>query len=263
MAVDMRLDDQFYEQPVILFLHGFKGFKDWGHFPLVAEAFAAAGFAFINFNFSHNGTTLEQPTDFADLEAFGHNNYDRELFDTQRVMDSLCNGTLFPNVRINCRKVMLLGHSRGGGIAVITASEDKRIKALATWAGLADMRRLIGYADGWKEKGVIHIPNGRTGQQMPIYYQFAEDCDEHAERYDLEERCGELEIPALFVHGSEDPTVPEQHAHDLANWSPDGNAFIIPEANHTFGGKHPYNDELLPDLTLKAIAATVDHFRSV
>ena len=61
--------DLFYEQsnarlPLIIFCHGYKGFKDWGAWDLVAKAFASAGFCFVKFNFSHNGGTIEQPIDF-------------------------------------------------------------------------------------------------------------------------------------------------------------------------------------------------------
>ena len=41
------LADIYYEptgkpKPVIIFSHGFKGFKDWGHFNLIAKTFAKA-----------------------------------------------------------------------------------------------------------------------------------------------------------------------------------------------------------------------------
>ena len=67
--------------PIIIFCHGYKGFKDWGAWNLMANAFAKAGFLFLKFNFSHNGGTVEQPIDFPDLEAFGNNNYTKELDD--------------------------------------------------------------------------------------------------------------------------------------------------------------------------------------
>ena len=76
-------------KPVIIFNHGFKGFKDWGPFNLVAEKFANDGFVFIKMNFSHNGTTLKQPNDFADLEAFAQNNFSIELDDTGLLIDYL------------------------------------------------------------------------------------------------------------------------------------------------------------------------------
>ena len=78
MAVDV-----FYERgeqrPVVIYAHGFNGFKDWANFDLVAERFIAAGFTFIKFNFSHNGTTPANPEDFVDLDAFGKNNYSKQL----------------------------------------------------------------------------------------------------------------------------------------------------------------------------------------
>ena len=42
-----------HAKPVILFNHGFKGFKDWGPFNLMASKFAEAGFVFIKMNFSY------------------------------------------------------------------------------------------------------------------------------------------------------------------------------------------------------------------
>ncbi len=41
--------------PGVLIVHGFKGFKDWGMFPLMAERLAEAGFAACRFNLSGSG----------------------------------------------------------------------------------------------------------------------------------------------------------------------------------------------------------------
>ena len=45
--------------PLIIFSHGFKGFKDWGAFNLVSNIFANYGLNFLKFNFSHNGVSEE------------------------------------------------------------------------------------------------------------------------------------------------------------------------------------------------------------
>ena len=74
-------------QPLVIFCHGYKGFKDWGAWHLVAEAFVDAGFCFVKFNFSHNGGTVENPIDFPDLEAFAANNFSLELEDLDRVLN--------------------------------------------------------------------------------------------------------------------------------------------------------------------------------
>jgi predicted alpha/beta hydrolase len=49
------------------------------------------------------------------------------------------------------RRIGLLGHSRGGGEAVLAAAEDPRVDALVTWASIADvsgwMQRVTGPYD--------------------------------------------------------------------------------------------------------------------
>ncbi|MDH5398779.1 MAG: dienelactone hydrolase, partial [Cyclobacteriaceae bacterium] len=69
IIADARLIPNGQGKPLVLFVHGFKGFKDWGFWDIVANMFAEAGFIFIKINLSHNGTTKDHPLDFADLEA--------------------------------------------------------------------------------------------------------------------------------------------------------------------------------------------------
>ena len=87
ILVDFGYKPTGNKKPVVVFAHGFKGFKDWGHFNEVMEFFIEKNFAFVKFNFSHNGGTVEQPIDFPDLEAFGNNNYTKELADLKTVVD--------------------------------------------------------------------------------------------------------------------------------------------------------------------------------
>ena len=79
ILLDLNYIQTNTEKPLVVFCHGYKGFKDWGPWNLVAKNFADAGFVFAKFNFSHNGGTVEQPIDFPDLEAFGQNNFIKEL----------------------------------------------------------------------------------------------------------------------------------------------------------------------------------------
>ncbi len=133
--------DVFYKKDgqkkaILIFSHGFKGFKDWGHFNTLGERMAKEDFVFIKFNFSHNGTTLEHPEHFDDLEAFGNNNYSLELEDLNRVMDWTTSTSLLRD-EIVADKIYLLGHSRGGGISILKAAEDSRVKKLVTWASVS------------------------------------------------------------------------------------------------------------------------------
>ena len=64
IAYDVYYTPNQNPKPIVIFCHGYKGFKDWGAWHLVAETFAREGFFFLKFNFSHNGGTIDQPIDF-------------------------------------------------------------------------------------------------------------------------------------------------------------------------------------------------------
>ena len=55
--VDVRAGGRAAPRPAVVIVHGFKGFKDWGFFPLVAQRLAAAGHAAVSFNFTGSGVT--------------------------------------------------------------------------------------------------------------------------------------------------------------------------------------------------------------
>lgn len=110
------LADVYYEKtnkkkPVVILSHGFQGFKDWGCFDLAAEKFATEGFVFVKFNMSHNGTTIDHPLDFVDLETFANDNITIELDDLGVVVDWVCSNN-FPveDSEINRDEIYLMGH---------------------------------------------------------------------------------------------------------------------------------------------------------
>ena len=45
--------------PIVIFCHGYKGFKDWGAWHLMLEAISKSKFCCVTFNFSHNGGTIK------------------------------------------------------------------------------------------------------------------------------------------------------------------------------------------------------------
>jgi predicted dienelactone hydrolase len=119
--------DIFYEQtggpkPVVVYAHGFNGFKDWGNFDLIATQFVQAGFVFVKFNFSHNGTTTEQPDEFVDLEAFGQNNYTKQLIDLGLIIDWVSSDLNPHRKEMALKEIYVCGHSMGGGIAILKAA---------------------------------------------------------------------------------------------------------------------------------------------
>ena len=86
-ALDIFFKNDLEPKPVVIYAHGFNGFKDWGNFDLIAKKIASHRYVLVKFNFSNNGTTPDHPEEFTDLEAFGNNNYSKELEDLQIVID--------------------------------------------------------------------------------------------------------------------------------------------------------------------------------
>ena len=140
ILLDITFDQEAGKRPVIIYAHGFNGFKDWGNFDLIVRQFVTAGFTFIKFNFSHNGTSPEQPEDFVDLEAFGENNYTKELYDLEKVINWVYGKEQEEAAYIDTQKTGLIGHSMGGGISILKTAEDSRIKALVTWAAISQCK---------------------------------------------------------------------------------------------------------------------------
>ncbi|MCJ7934971.1 MAG: prolyl oligopeptidase family serine peptidase [Chryseobacterium sp.] len=229
--------------PLVIFVHGYKGYKDWGAWDLMAEKFAGAGFFFVKFNFSHNGTTLNNPHHFADLKAFGNNNYSKELSDLGIVIDHFIKDS-----HVDDQKIVLIGHSRGGGISIIKTFEDERINGLITLASVDTLERFpTGEAlENWKKEGVYHVLNGRTNQEMPHYYQFYENYEQHIHRFDVERATEMAKAHMLIIHGTTDESVEEKQAEHLHLLHPDSELFLIENANHTFGAKEPWEEKNLP-----------------
>jgi len=245
IVTDVFYNETHQPKKVVIFCHGYKGFKDWGAWNLMAEAFANAGFFFIKFNFSHNGGTLEQPIDFPDLEAFGNNNYTKELDDLASVIDWIFNANEYRN-EVDLQQVSLIGHSRAGGIVLLKSNEDSRIKKVITLASVCDFGKrtaTIGDLNQWKKEGVKYVVNGRTKQNMPHFYQFYENFIQNKERLDIKKATEQLAIPHLLIHGDSDTSVLIDEAENLQLWNPNADYKIIKKADHVFNVKHPWKQK--------------------
>lgn len=235
--------------PIVVFCHGYKGYKDWGCWNLMAETIASNGFFVLKFNFSHNGGTIENPIDFPDLEAFGQNNFSKELQDLDDVLNWITNESNKCFELVNTDNLTLIGHSRGAGIVTIKAAEDPRVTKLITLAGVSDYKSRFPQEEElayWKKEGVAYIENTRTKQQMPHDYQFYEDFVTNEARLTISRAAKALRIPHLIVHGTADETVTFIEAEKLQEWSKQSELIAIAGANHTFGGMHPWESNQLP-----------------
>ena len=259
ILIDATFKANAHAKQVVVFCHGFKGFKDWGPFNKIANHFADNDIVFVKFNFSFNGTTTNDPINFSDLKGFGNNNFCKELDDLSLVLDWIENCHELKG-EINSSKISLFGHSRGGSIVMLKTAEDTRVGKIISWASPSNFLERLPKKEKlakWKELGVAYIYNGRTKQNMPMYFQFYENCIKFAKRLNIQNAVSKMSIPHLLVHGNEDPTVLLSEAVNIKSWNPDIDLHIIDGANHVLGGFHPYALEKFPKDLQEAIDVTI------
>lgn len=247
--------------PICIFAHGFKGFKDWGAWPLAAEIFAVKQIPFFKFNFSHNGTTPANLVEFGDLEAFGNNNFKKEYDDIGFVIDFIEQKADTFDFEWN-NKIYIIGHSRGGAIALLRSCDDGRIEKCATWASVASLEKYTHLTEHgqWKKDGVHYILNGRTKQQMPMYYQFVESYNANKGLLDLDEKLGDITCPVLIAHGEDDKVVPISDAHQIFNEISHAIMVEVEGGDHTFNTKHPLLERKINKAFAEVISETLEFF---
>lgn len=264
IPTDVFYAEEGESKPVLLFCHGYKGFKDWGAWNLMAEEFAKKGFLFIKFNFAFNGGTLEEPIDFPDLDAFGENTYTKELDDLHVLIDWIFSKEFPYTDMADLSQFSLMGHSRGGGVVVVKAAEDERVQKLITLAAVSDFGDRFPKGEeleAWRQKGIAYIENARTKQKMPHLFDFYEDFKNNEERLTISRSAEKLKIPALVIHGTADPTVSLDNAYDLHEWIPDSEIFLLKGSDHVFEVSHPWEKENLTPAMEQVVEKTSEFIR--
>lgn len=239
---DFRFRQNGKNLPLLIFCHGFKGFKDWGCFPYLLESIAEEDVFTVGFNFTYNGVGDDPvtQTEFTRPELFAKNTFTRELDDLGQVMNYLSKHRAKYNY--NFDNLILVGHSRGGGIAIIKASEDSRVKKLITIASISHFDRYsTEQKKKWKAKGYMEVLNSRTNQLIRMNYTLLEDLEKNKERLNILKAMSKLKIPTLIIHGMEDLSVSvaeAEHLYSISN-KQITKLRLYENAGHTFGAVHP------------------------
>lgn len=252
IALDARWKGEALPSELVLFIHGYKGFKDWGGWNQMADHLANSTTAVLKFNFSHSGIGEEDLTDFSRLDLFQQNNYSLEVEDVGHVLNWVKNQTEFQNIE----KIHLIGHSRGGGIAVLAAAKYSDISSLITLASVCDYSLRFPMnkeLEDWKKSGLSYVVNGRTGQKMPHGIQFYNNFTENKDALDIEAKIKSLSIPVLIIHANDDQAVHIEEALKIKKWNPKAELVRLDSGGHTFGLKHPWNEADLPQALLKVL----------
>jgi pimeloyl-ACP methyl ester carboxylesterase len=239
--VDFFNNPETNVQSLIILVHGFKGFKDWGFFPYTAEFLVTKGFNVLSFNFSHNGVG-KSLTEFDELEKFEKNNISLEVDELNEIIKASSDG-YFKDFKP--KSIGLLGHSRGAAVSIIVASSNNNVKSLCCWAPVSKFDRYTSrQKEQWRAQGFFEVLNTRTNQIMRMSVDLLNDIEMNKDgKLNIEEAVKKLKIPFLLIHGEQDLTVPIKESEIIFNLSDKNLTKFekIEATGHTFDIVHPFS----------------------
>ena len=190
--------------------HGVTGNKDRPFVKALAEGLSAAGISALRLSFSGNGRSGGR---FQDCTV------SKEVADLGAVLDA-----------VGDRRVGYVGHSMGGAVGVIRASEDERLRWLVSLAGMVHTQ-----AFAQREFGDVVPGSGFMweDEDCPLSQVFMDDM---AAISTVADRGAAIGVPWLLVHGSEDDVVPLEDSRDIVARAgePKRRLLEIEGADHVF-----------------------------
>jgi uncharacterized protein len=224
-------------QSLVIVIHGFKGFRQWGFFPWICELFGRAGIASVRFDMSRNGVG-DDPEQFDRLDLFEDDTYSVQV-DDLRSVDRYVN----ENDLLRDLPRIVLGHSRGGAIALLGAASLSRLRGVVTWASISRVDRWDHPTRAqWRRDGFQEVVNQRTGQRMRISLAMLDDFERDPDRLDVLAAARGLDVPLLAIHGGNDESVPPDESREIVGITRNGSLLLIEGTGHTFGAIHPLID---------------------
>lgn len=227
--------------PCLIFVHGFKGFKDWGFYPYLGNYFSNEGYFVITFNFSHNGIG-KNSSDFTEVDKFADNTISLEISELSEIINAYYDGYFDKRGK---NQIILIGHSRGGAVSLLSSLINNKPDCYIMWSSIAKLDRYTErQKEIWRNDGFFEFLNSRTNQMMRLNLNYLEDIERNKfGSLNIEKAVKNINKPLLIVHGEEDLTVPFTEAEQLYEWSDKKltKLFKIPNASHTFNIVHPFN----------------------
>lgn len=248
--------------PLVVIVHGFTGHKDWGFLPYLSQKLAENDFISIVLNFT---TDCVDPDNdwFINVEKFATFTISQEVEELNLLINKILAKEVLPEFIqkiADCNKIFLVGQSLGGAVSLIYAATFNRVEKIVLLGTVGTLFRYTKrQVSDWKEKGVWVFTNTRSGQELKINFSYYQDLVEND--YKLENYLSSISIPILYIHGSEDLTVPLKEIESLIRRAknPFVELKIIENTGHTFGIDHPFVQPSKP--LIEAIDATIKFFK--
>ena len=253
---------------LVIFAHGFKGYKDYGFIPVLCAALADAGLPAYRFNFSHSGMTHDHAV-FKRPDLFEQDTWLTQFNDLHCILRA----PMAEN-----KPVILIGHSRGGVSVLNTAARLSAPEAYGLPASHAEninLRGVISLAapasacnlnplarESLHTDGRLLSPSGRTGQQLYVGKTWLDEIDADPSQMDPVHAAGLIKTPVAIIHGTADETVASDSAQRIAEAASCTPA-MLSEANHVFNGSNPQDPAQLSAATQSMIDTVLSNCRQM
>ncbi|MBO6514072.1 MAG: alpha/beta hydrolase [Phycisphaerales bacterium] len=220
----------------VVFVHGFKGYKDYGFVPVLCRALARDGVVVHRFNLSCSGMTNDTET-FARQDLFALDTWTRQVEDVRCVLDAVAEETLDGAGLAR----FVVGHSRGGATALMVAGREgtPELAGVATINAVDACCRMDAEAQReLLERGWMVSASARTGQELRINASWLEEQLEDPAAHDVLGMCTSLQLPALIMHGDADDAVDLNAGERIAS-AIGAELHVVSGANHVLNMSNP------------------------
>lgn len=209
--------------PLIVIAHGFVGSRIGVDrlFVKAARDFSSHGFMALRFDFGGCGESTGN---------YGSGGLDAMIEQTRHVLDYA--------LSIDCvdpQRLILLGHSLGGAVSLLTAAADKRVKTLVMWSAVmhpfSDIVKITGKS--------VYEDAVKFGQSDYLGYRFTPAFFESLSNHHPLEQIRKFNGDVLLVHGTNDEVIPADYCflYQKVFWlrsQGQCDKEVIFQANHTY-----------------------------